>query len=84
MCVLGDGGGDSDQGCIAFGTQAILLDSECISAITLLECLPAIEALEHSLHGHLQEVVETMPLLPLQLLQTVIDYYCILHIICNA
>ena len=43
MCVLGDGGGDSDRGCIAFDTQTILLDSECISAITLPECLPAIE-----------------------------------------
>ena len=39
MYVLGDGGGDGDRGCIAFDTQAILLDSECISAITLPECL---------------------------------------------
>ena len=57
MCVLGDGGGDGDRGCITFDTQAILLDSECISTITLPECLPA-----------MQKAVETMLLhvLPLQ------------------
>ena len=60
----------------------ILLDSECISAITLPELFTGGRD-SGTQSGCLQRAMETMPLLPLQLLQAVIGYYCKLRI-CNT